>query len=134
MTGLIVALKTKGYQSISLINNRFDKAAEYAFSHIKDIVTEIEVMETMETMETLELKFTIKTHPIYGDCSVLYQACVDAVNRGLIALMGRGIIFTELSILVPVEFADNYFNNLPGSKAMYLKLADKFLEHYINLR
>jgi hypothetical protein len=118
MTGILATLALKQIPVLSLRENRLDQA----FSLLnQDILQEA-------TKAGLEMKFRIRTHPIHQDSTVLQQALYEAAQRDLISLDNPE--FQKIRLKINAADAPAFLQDLPGTREMYMRLADLLLKYY----
>lgn len=118
MTGLLAGLALKGMQTLSLRENRFDRAVE-------QLVREL---DREAASFNLRVRFRIQTDRSHGDSSALQQALYEAARRDLISLDNPE--FQDLRLKISPAEAPEYLASLPGSVQLYDRLAQRLLDYY----
>jgi hypothetical protein len=118
MTGLLVGLALNKVQSLSLRQNRLDRA----FERLNEAI----LRETKK--EQLAAKFRFHTHPIHQDSTLLQQALYEAAQRDLISLDNPE--FQRIRLKFTAGEASAYLGTVPGSAEMYKRLAALLIKYY----
>ena len=118
-SGLFAALALKGYKTISLRNERFDKALAVLFQELLDRAQQ----------EDLDVRFRIREHPIHGDSTTVRRGISDAAQRGVISLDNPE--YQDIRIKLDEYRASRILETVPGGAAMFSKLADSFVHQYM---
>ncbi len=117
-TGLCAALALRGYETISLRDERFGKATANVFQGL---------MSRAE-QEGLDIRFRIRLHPIHGDSIVVRDAILHAAQRSMISLDNPHC--EDIRLKVTHDGAEAILQSLPGGKQLFMGLADEFLRFY----
>ncbi|WP_395658107.1 hypothetical protein [Nocardioides sp.] len=115
MTGVIAACKAKGYQSISMRDERFYRGMKAGFDELQREATE----------HDLDVRFWVFLDQFHHDSPVISEAVRGAVVRNLVSLDNPE--FVNMRIKVDVPTAESLLDRLPGGADLYLRLADVFL-------
>lgn len=121
MTGLIAALAIKGITSLSLRNNRLDKA----------LAAILPAIEQQAKKFDLPVSLNIYLDSIHKDSPVVQDALYGAAQRNLISLDNPS--FTSMRLKIGSDEAWQYLNSLPGSPELYLTLCSDVLSKYNDL-
>ena len=118
MTGILAALAVHRVPMLSLRRSRLDQA----FARLNQ-----DIKEAAEAAG-LDLKFRIRLHPIHQDSTLLQQALYEAAQRDLVSLDNPE--FQKVRLKIDPDEAQNYLAGLPGSREMYIRLADRLMCYY----
>jgi len=118
MTGILAALAVNRVPVLSLRRSRLDQAFDRLNQDIK----------AAADSAGLELKFRIRLHPIHQDSTLLQQALYEAAQRDLVSLDNPE--FQRVRLKIGADEAQTYLADLPGSRDMYLQLADRLMSYY----
>jgi hypothetical protein len=118
MTGILAALAVNSVPILSLRRSRLDQAFARLNQDIKAAAEEA----------GLDLKFRIRLHPIHQDSTLIQQALYEAAQRDLVSLDNPE--FQKVRLKISQDEAQTYLTGLPGSRAMYLQLADRLMCYY----
>jgi len=117
-TGLFAALALKSSPGISMREGRLDRAIAPVF----------EEFLKRSVAENLDVQFRIRLHPFHQDSIIVRNAICDAAQRYLISLDNPE--FQDIRLKLTKDEANEILSTLPGSKELFLKLADRFLDVY----
>lgn len=117
-TGLIAGLASLGVRVISIRGELFHEAIENVFRELQNEAVN----------ERLRLKFTIARNPIHGDSPDVREALVKAVQRDIVSLDNP--TYQDMRLKIGRNEAEDYLARVPGSPALYLHLAEAFLDRY----
>jgi hypothetical protein len=118
MTGILAALAVNRVPALSLRRSRLDQA----FAHLNQDI------EEAAGAAGLDPKFRIRLHPIHQDSTLLQQALYEAAQRDLISLDNPE--FQKVRLKIGPDEAQTYLAGLPGSREMYLRLAERLMYYY----
>ncbi len=120
-TGMIAALAIKGERSISIREDRFDRAMELAYR---------ELLRRAEK-EALDVEFRIRRHPLHGDSQTIRACLSSAIQNDLVSLDNPE--YQDLRIKIDANDARRVFEWLPGSEELFSDLADELLTSFSNV-
>lgn len=115
MTGVIAACKTKGYQSISMRDDRFYRGMKASFDELQRDAVE----------RDLDVRFWVFLDQFHHDSPVISEAVRSAVVRNLVSLDNPE--FVNMRIKVDTPTAESLLDRLPGGADLHMHLADVFL-------
>jgi hypothetical protein len=118
MTGILAALAVNRVPVLSLRRSRLDQA----FARLNQDI------EEAAGAAGLDLKVRIRLHPIHQDSTLLQQALYDAAQRDLVSLDNPE--FQKVRLKIGPDEAQTYLARLPGSREMYLRLAERLMCYY----
>lgn len=117
-TGLLSALALKGYRTLTLRSERFDRA----IAHIVE-----SLMKQAETKD-IDVRFRVRLHPVHGDSSTIRDSITQAAQRDLISLDNPE--YQDVRLKISAEDASVFLSSLPGGEVLFGSLADEFLQTY----
>ncbi|MBI2916756.1 MAG: hypothetical protein HYY01_02075 [Chloroflexi bacterium] len=117
-TGLFAALAFRGSGSISIRNDRLDRALAPVFEQF---------LRRAEA-EDIEVDFRIRLHPIHRDSIIVRNAIYSAAQRDLISLDNPE--YQDVRFKLTKEEADRVLSTLPGGKDLFLSVADSLVDSY----
>ena len=118
MTGILAALAVNCIPILSLRRSRLDQA----FARLNQDI------EAAAEAAGLEPKFRIRLHPIHQDSTLVQQALYEAAQRDLVSLDNPE--FQKVRHKISQDEAQSYLAGLPGSREMYLGLANRLMCYY----
>ena len=118
MTGLLAALTLRQVFVLSLRNHKLDHAVGKLFADLTDEAEQ----------QGLNLRFRIRPHPVHNDSVLIQQALYEAAQRDLISLDNPE--FQDIRLKISIDDATSYFDNIVGSRDMYSRLAERFIQYY----
>ncbi len=117
-TGLFAALVLKGYKTISIRDERFDKSVALVFDDLQGLAER----------EHLDLRFRIRVHPIHGDSATVRHSISDAVQSGIISLDNPE--YQDIRLRLEPRVAETILDDIPGGRNLFDGLADQFVRRY----
>ncbi len=117
VTGVIAACKTKGYQSISMRDDRFYRGMKASFDELQHEAAK----------RDLDVRFWVFLDQFHHDSPVISEAVRSAVVRNLVSLDNPE--FVNMRIKVDAETAESLLNRLPVGPSLHRHLAEVFLSH-----
>jgi hypothetical protein len=118
MTGILAGLALNKVPTLSLRQNRLDRA----FTRLNERIAR----EAKKAK--LAVKFHFRAHPIHQDSTMLQQALYEAAQRDLISLDNPE--FQRIRLKITPDEATAYLKGVPGSPAMYTRLAALLVKFY----
>lgn len=115
MAGLIAACRIKGFETISLREDRFHHAVKAAFDELV----------AQSPGNDLDVRFAVFLDPLHHDSPVVGQAVNTAVQRKLVSLDNPE--FVNMRIKLDTDAAEELLEGLPGGAEFHRSLADVFI-------
>ena len=117
-SGLFAALVLKGYVTISLRDERFDRTLAALFQDFS----------ARAQRQGLDVRFRIRAHPIHGDSTTVRHGISDAAQRGVISLDNPE--YQDIRIKLDAPRARRLLETMPGGSALFTELAHSFVLQY----
>lgn len=118
MTGLLAALASKNYSTLSIRGTRFDAAVERAYDKLESNADRFDV----------RMRFRVKVDPLHGDSLVVRKSVSTAAQRGIIGLDNPQYVTMRLKI--DRAAAIRLLEDLPGGAELFEQVAADFIESY----
>ena len=120
-TGLFAAFALKGTTTVSIHEQRFDRALAHVF----------ETLMKQADEEGLDIRFRVRLHPIHGDSIAVRDSIYSLAQRDIVSLDNPE--FQDIRVKIGPQEAEALLGMLPGGKQLFLPLADDFLSYYHTL-
>lgn len=122
MTGFLAALAAKRVTVVSIRDTDFYAA----------VVQTFEELERRVAGTNLNLRFWLTQDATHGDAPEVREGITKAVQRDLISLDNP--TYQQMRLRISEEDALRYLERVPGGAAIYLPLADVFMDAYPSFR
>jgi hypothetical protein len=119
MTGILAGLALRGVSVLDMRDPRFDQAMGRVYDEMLDL----------PEVAALDIDFQVIPDAMHGDSAVVQDAITAAIESRLARRVNP--TFRRLQIVIDREWADVLTkDDLPGGQTLYLRLVDRFMEHY----